>query len=434
MQCVGDDDADPRQGTDDLDGYVNENSSYRRVSPLRLLSEHFEDAELATADEEPAPGDGTALQTPRTSPVPLLPALRPVPPTPSKKPHWWLWAGAGVLVPALAFLGYSQIWMGRPPPVAVEMAALAPVTRVLAVNGRMAAVHSVDVRSVVTGNLTTLPVAEGDQVESGQILAQVDAAAQDAIVRQAIAGLDAALVTERKATEANDRAVSLGDDIARSVLETSVHDVRSAAQEVARQTAVLDQATAVLANHTIRAPVSGTVLKLDAEQGQIVGPTIALLTLADLSNLVVEADVDEAYATQIVLNQPAALQLAGETATRAGRVSFVSTRVDVATGGLSIKIAFDSPVTAPIGLTVATNIVVEQRAAALSVPRTAMRTDGDGAGVFVVDDGTARLRPVTVVDWPASRLIVTAGLTEGDLFIVDAAGISDGQQVAVVLP
>lgn len=321
--------------------------------------------------------------------------------------------------------------MARPTVVTVEIATLAPVTRVLAVNGRIAAVRSVDVRSVVSGTLAQLPVAEGDMVEADQILAQLDAGAQTAAVRQAMAALDAALVTQQQVSEAYDRAVVLGDNVARTVLEADAFALRSAAQEVARLTALLDQAQIVLGTYTIRAPVAGTVLELDAEAGQIVGPSARLLTLADLTELVVEADVDEAYATQIAVNLPAIVQLAGESTTREGHVSFVSNRVDEATGGLAIKIAFDSPVSAPIGLTVATNVIVEQREAALTVPRTALL---NGDGVFVVSDDVAELRPVTVVDWPAARLIVTGGLEAGEAVIVDATGIADGQTVAVDQP
>lgn len=321
--------------------------------------------------------------------------------------------------------------MARPTVVTVEIATLAPVTRVLAVNGRIAAVRSVDVRSVVSGTLAQLPVAEGDMVEADQILAQLDAGAQTAAVRQAMAALDAALVTQQQVSEAYDRAVVLGDNVARTVLEADAFALRSAAQEVARLTALLDQAQIVLGTYTIRAPVAGTVLELDAEAGQIVGPSARLLTLADLTELVVEADVDEAYATQIAVDLPAIVQLAGESTTREGHVSFVSNRVDEATGGLAIKIAFDSPVSAPIGLTVATNIIVEQREAALTVQRTALL---NGDGVFVVSDDVAELRPVTVVDWPAARLIVTGGLEAGEAVIVDATGIADGQTVAVDQP
>ena len=370
---------------------------------------------------------------PRDEPLsaPLVPALRPVAPKPAATRRLWLWGAAGLLGLALAGFVWSQFWMARPTAVTVEIAALAPVTRVLAVNGRIAAVRSVDVRSVVSGKLVGLLVAEGDVVEENQILAQVDAAAQNATVRQAMAALDAALVAQQQATEIYERAIALGSNIPRSELEANAHAVQSATQEVARLTAALDQAQIVLEDYTIRAPVAGTAVELDAEEGQIVGPTSRLLTLADLSEILVEADVDEAYATQIAVGQPAVLQLAGNTGTHQGHVSFVSNRVNEATGGLAIKISFDTPVAAPVGLTVTTNIIVDQRDAALTVPRTAL-VNGDA--VFVVVDGVAQLHPLTVVEWPAARLIATSGLDEGNAVIVDATGISDGQPVALDEP
>lgn len=310
----------------------------------------------------------------------------------------------------------------------------APATRVLAVNGRIVALRSVDVRPSVGGALVDLPVAEGDLVEEGQVLARIDAAAQDAVVRQAMAALDAALIARDEARETLDRAIALGVNVARSVLETQARAVQSAEQEVARLTAVLEQAEVALRDHTIRAPMRGTVLEMDAEVGQIVDQATPVLTIADLSTLVVEADVDEAYAMQITEGQPAVLQLTGETDTRDGHVGFVSRQVDVATGGLAVRIGFDDPVAAPVGLTVAANIIVDRRDAALTVPRTALDQSGDVTGIYVVRDGTARFQPVTVVDWPAARLIATSGLTEGAIVITDAAGIVEGQTVAVDRP
>ncbi len=368
----------------------------------------------------------TDLRALRPAPVPALRHPAPVAPTNRKV---WLWISASVVALLLAALAYSQLWMAGPSVVAVERVQAAPVTRLLAVNGRIAAVNSVDIRPVVSGTLIAIAVSEGEAVEADQILAQVDAAAQSAIVRQAMAGLDVALVTQAQATESYERALSLGTNIARSVLETDAHVVQTAVQEVARQTAALDQAQVVLGNHTIRAPRRGTVVALDSELGQLTGPTIPLLTLADLSDLVVEADVDEAYATQIAPGQPAVLQLAGEARNRDGHVRFVSALVDAATGGLAVKIAFEAPVMAPIGLTVATNIIVERRDAALTLPRTALQTGADGAGVLVVRDGIAMFQPVSVVDWPAARLIVTGGLAEGDAVIIDPTNIEVGQAV-----
>lgn len=388
---------------------------------------------MAPADQKPARQD--APEKARTD----LAVAAPVPvrhrdATASKPRRRWLWAAAALVGLAVAGLVYAQVWMTRPPVVVVETAVMAPVTRVLAVNGRIAAVNSIEVTSTVTGTLIALPVAEGDRVEAGQLLAQVDAEAQSASVRQAQAALDAALDAEREAQAEYDRADSLSTTVARSVRDTYGYRLEAATQEVARLRAALDQARVLLANHTIRAPAAGSVVMLDVEQGQLVSPATPILTLADLSALLVEADVDEAYATQIALDQPAVLQLAGETQTRSGRVSYVSQRVDIATGGLAVELSFDTPVMAPVGLTVATNIIVEERDAALTVPRTALTSDAGAPGVFVLRDGTARFQPVSVVDWPAARLIVTAGLAEDDVLITEATGITDGQAVTAGQP
>ena len=116
---------------------------------------------------------------------------------------------------------------------------------------------------------------------------------------------------------------------------------------------------------------------------------------------------------------------------RAGQVSFVSQRVDSNTGGLAVKLTPDAALTAPIGLTVTANITVDDRAAAITVPRAAIVTETTGTGVLVVTDGKATRRAVGLIDWPADRLIVTQGLAAGDLVIIDATDLVDGQDVEV---
>ena len=207
-----------------------------------------------------------------------MPALRRAPsassPTRGRRRAWLL--GAALVGLALAVLAYTQIWMTRPPVVPVEIATPAPVTRVLAVNGRIAAVRSVDVRATVSGRLATLDVAEGDAVDAGQVLAEVDAEAQSAVVRQAVAGLDAALVAQDQARETYARPLALGTNVARSTLETrgagdAVGGARGGADDRASGSGA-DPAC----EHTIRAPMAGTVLVLNADPGQSVDPATVL--------------------------------------------------------------------------------------------------------------------------------------------------------------
>ena len=114
-----------------------------------------------------------------------------------------------------------------------------------------------------------------------------------------------------------------------------------------------------------------------------------------------------------------------------GSVSFVAPQVDAATGGLAVKIAFDTPVAAPVGLTVTANIIVDQKEGAFSVPRAALVTDAAGVAVFVAVANRAVRRAVAVVDWPADRLEVSTGLVAGETVITDATGLTDGLAITV---
>ncbi|WP_227428493.1 efflux RND transporter periplasmic adaptor subunit [Roseibaca sp. Y0-43] len=342
----------------------------------------------------------------------------------------WPWAVALLVAVVLVAAIYLQPWSNAPVSVEAERVELAPATRVLAVNGRIAAQHTVDIRALVAGTLRDLPLAEGDSVQQGDLLARVDAASQQAILRQAVAGLDAALVAEARAQDALNRAEALGPNIARTERDAAERTLLTAAQEVARATAQVDQAQVQLDKHLLRAPMAGTVLGLTVEPGQTIDTSTVLMTVANLDQLIVVTNVDEAYAMQIKAGQSAVLQLSGEASTHLGKVSFVSQQVDADTGGLAVELSFDSPIRAPVGLTVSTNIVIDERQDAITAPRAAI----DGEAVFVVTDGIATRRPVTVIDWPAGRLIVTDGLEPGDVLVLDAAAVTDGQAVRVLVP
>lgn len=371
-----------------------------------------------TSDEHPA----------ARHPLPVLtrpPVLTDADP---KRRVWWRTLLISAVI-AVGPIAYVAPWSSGAVPVAIEIAQPAPATRALAVNGRVASLHSVDVRPLVEGRIVAVPVTEGVIVQTGAVLARIDPVAQQALVRQAVAALDAALIARDRAQATLARTRALGANVPRTALEEATSAAATAEQEVARQTALVEQAQIRLDDHTIRAPMDGMVLMLTVEPGQTVDPTTVLMAVADMGQLIVETDVDEAYATQVTAGMPAVLRLAGEGVTRPGHVSFVSQQVDAATGGLAVQMAFDDAVAAPLGLTVTANIIVDQRPSALTIPRGALLAGTDAPAVFVVTEGIAMRRSLSVIDWPAARLIVTEGLNPGDTVIADPAGISAGQAV-----
>lgn len=350
----------------------------------------------------------------------------------TKTRHRFLWWGGAVSAALILLVAlYLKPWAEKSTVVAVEEVSPGPLTRLLAVNGKVAALHSVDVRSTVSGRLQAIVANVGDTVNKGDLLARIESAQQQAVVRQALAGLDAGLVglAQAEASVARDRA--LGANVSRAALEDAQRAAQTAAQEVGRLTALFDQAQIALAYHTVTAPIAGTVVASEVDVGQTVDPATVLFTLADLGQLIVETDVDEAYAVQIAVGQPVVLQIVGEAEMRIGKVSFVAPRVDEASGALVVKLAFDQAIVAPVGLTVTANITVDSQFAAISVPRAAVFMVGAENSVFVLEGDLMQRREVVVVPWPAARLMVTSGLDAGDRVIVDATGLVDGQSVTV---
>ena len=298
-------------------------------------------------------------------------------------------------------------------------------------NGRVAALHSVGVRSSVPGQVTEVLVASGDPVAAGAVIARLEASQPRAQVTQAFAAFDASVVRQVQAQADADRALALGGNIPRKTLEAADLAATAAGNEVDRLKAALVQAQSALALYTITAPMSGTVLARDAEPGQVVDGVAVLFVVADAQALVVEADVDETYATRMKPGLTAQLQLTGEVAILPGMVTYVAPLVDPDTGGLSIKITPDTPRAAPVGLTVTANIVMDTKPSGLTAPRSAILTEAEQSVVFVVADGKAERRIVTIIPWPAVRLEVTQGLAAGDLLILDPTGLTDGQAVTL---
>ena len=342
----------------------------------------------------------------------------------------WFVAGAALLI-AVGAYGYVQRpWQNRSTTVAVELVSEGPFVQVLAVNGRVAARQSIEVRSAVTGQAIEVRAEEGASVSAGDVLVQLDAAQPTALLDQARAALDAGLVRQQQAQANVERTRALGDNTTRSAREDAELSLTAASNEVSRLRAAHDQAQSQLAQYTITAPLDGVVLVRAVDRGQLVDPQTELFTVADLGQLLVETDVDEIYSSRIRTGLKALLKPAGDSVPQDGTVIFAAPTVDPSTGGRAIKIAFDIPVDLPVGLTVNANIIVSETAAALTVPRSAVVTDGTQNHVLVLENGMVVQRSIDFSDWPAERVIVTEGLAIGDAVILEPAAVSVGQAAA----
>lgn len=339
--------------------------------------------------------------------------------------------GLITLLVALA-VGYAvtmRPWEEKPAIVASETLVLAPVTQLLALNGRVAAEKSVTVRSAVSAQATAILADEGDRVQAGDVIVTLDTALAEADVSQARAALEAQQAKELQAEGALARARALGSIGPRGDLDDAVLALEAAEKDSARLKAALDQAQEQLSQYTVKAPITGVVLTRNVDPGQRVDTQTELFSIADLATLVVETDVDELYSARIHEGLKALMKPIGAPETLDGRVIFAAPNVDSATGGRQIKVAFDRDVDLPVGLTVNLNVIVSETEAALSVPRSAILLEGGKAFVLVIAEGRAERREIRFDDWPSERVIVTDGLTPGDVVILDPAKVTPGDMV-----
>ncbi|HEX7117702.1 MAG TPA: efflux RND transporter periplasmic adaptor subunit [Longimicrobiales bacterium] len=334
----------------------------------------------------------------------------------------------------------------------------------LTANGYVVARTKASVSSKVAGRLAYLGVEEGDRVEAGAVLARLESAEYEAAVRQAVAER---LSAEAAAQEANaavlqaerdlERARVLAADsmVAPQVLEDAttalaVARARSAAADarVAAARHVQAAAEARLENTRVRAPFSGTILRKDAEVGEVVAPSVAgggltrgaVVTMADLSTLEVEVDVNEAYIGGIRDEQPAEVVLDAYPAVRfPGHVRQIMPTADRQKATVLVRVAIDvqDPRILPeMGARVVflepTEAVEQAGPPRVFVPAAAVRREAAEDVVYVVTDGIARRRVVEAGPVTGGEREVRRGLNGGETLVIDApAELADGARVRI---
>src|SRR2546430_1411540 len=201
-------------------------------------------------------------------------------------------------------------------------------------NGYVVARTRAAVSSKVPGRLAYLGVSEGSFVRTGDVIARLENGDYEAQVAEATANLATSHAQQVEAEADRDQqqhdATRLRDiraqnkqlvsqqevDAAETRLATADARVKAAAARVTAAEAAPRFAPVNLENTQIRAPFTGTVLRKEAEVGEVVAPSVgggltrgAVVTMADLKSLEVEVDVNEAYIGRVRHGQPARITL-----------------------------------------------------------------------------------------------------------------------------
>ena len=352
-------------------------------------------------------------------------------------------------------------WRGRDPGQAVEIGAVqkqALLRSTVTASGEIVATRYADIGTDVMGKVVELPVAEGDRVTRGQVLARIDAvqaradsAAAAALVAAlnedaiAAAGVvtgarhdvdvatarardaDQQLVRKRQlamqqllaasdldAAEATAAAARATLESARVAVERAQASLRAATQRVSQVKAQQARTEDVLRKTAIISPIAGIVSRLRVRQGEMVvmgiqnQPGTTLMTIADLSEVNAEVKVAESEVLRLRIGQAATVVLEALPGRRfSGRVVEIGSSAlplaSAAAAAREFRIVVrltDPDPGLKSGLTCDAEIVTSETPNAFTVPlQSVVLRPGDNGtertGVFVVKDGRAVFTPVT---------------------------------------
>jgi len=407
-----------------------------------------------------------------------------------KKRYFFL-VGIAVVVVILVLVNLKARQQ-RALPVQAEEVVGRDITMVISASGSIRPKRKVDISASNIGKVTKVAVKEGEYVEKGQFLLQIDPVELESTVARIEAMHEAAKANERQAAAQAaqaksdyERAKTLLEggyrttqevDAAKTNYDVAAARLEAVIQDIAQYRANLESARHSLKEVTIIAPMSGIVTRRNAEEGEIaIMGTLnnlgtVLLTIADLSTIETEIEVDETEVTHMKLGDKAKVTLdafpdtsfTGEV-TEIGNSPIVS-GASATQQGVDFKVVITILDTIPKvrpGLSADAEITVAEAKGTPAIPiqsLTARRkrdlkgykaaadsTNADTTktgtgeteveGVFVVKDGKALFRPVKVGISSQKYFQVVSGLEPGEKVVSGnfkaIRELKDGQRVKI---
>lgn len=350
------------------------------------------------------------------------------------------------LVLPLALFGACKKEGGPPqrptPTVSVQTATKGPLPYVIEANGQVEPNRTVAVQSLVSGQLTRIAIAEGDEVRQGQVLFQIDARPFRAELDRVKATLvrDEANLTRARADSARFAALAKDGYVTKQQLDQTFAEVGSLAATVAAGRAQLERAEFDLENTTIRAPIGGRTGQLLYRAGSLVRATTdQLVTINELRPVLVRFPVPERDFEELRrragVDQKLRVRITpgGGDSTNAidGTLTFVDNQVDRASGSVLLK------ATAPNqdralwpGQFVNVALTLSVDSDAVTVPSQAVVTSGSNTFVYTMVDNVARRTPVKVGRQAGLVSKIDSGLVGGEQVIVEGqTRLTDGAKV-----
>lgn len=311
----------------------------------------------------------------------------------------WLIIGGVIVVVAILIVVNLQKQKGNATEVEMESIEKRELTEIVSASGTIQPKISVDISSDITGKIVEVFVNEGDRVSEGELLLRVDPTQFRESVRSAEAQYESARARFRESEARLEQAelewariqafhdkgdVSERDyESARMSYKVAGTQVESSQRSVEQAEAYLEQMRDRFSKTEVRAPMSGIVVRRNAEVGEIAMEGTfsiqVLMVIADLSVMEVEVDVDETEIPQVALGQKAEVEIDAFPDDKfKGKVTEIANSPKQNQGGTG-GVDFEVVVTLDVGytglrpgLSATANVTTAARDSALSIPIQAL--------------------------------------------------------------
>ena len=371
--------------------------------------------------------------------------------------HLVRWIVASAVLLLVAFVVWQKVApkprtrAAAPQIVTVAQATLGDMPVILNELGTVTPTATVTVmpNQSVSGYLTEVPFQEGQDVEQGQVLAQIDPRPYQAALDQAIGTLqrDQGILHEAQMDLDRFQKLVKLDSIARQQAEDQAYVVVQNEGTVKLDQAAVDTAKLNLAYARITAPVAGRVgLRLVDPGNYISGssstgvavvttikPTTVVFTVAqnDLRQVV------ERFRTPGVKLPVTAYSSDGSKKLATGTLYAINNQMAASTGTVTLRASFanDDEALFPNEF-VNVRLLVDTLHQAVLVPNAAVLSGAPGSYVYLVNkDDTASVHKVTLGPSDGKNTVIASGLAAGDTVVIDGTDrLSDGAKIKVAPP